>query len=219
MCSRGVGGRLGCPLGSRPWYPGNHAGSAAIADASKVGIGSFHSQVVTPVRPVVSILMSGRAFRHESTGFCKVYFNSGGGNREMINMNLTWTRCWYFCNHWDLETRTISYTEGGKEHCNAMAVNYFPRTGQVAIFELAAKRRMTYISKFHFDLPPGSEVFPPYLPVGGNGFPVVFEMVKDAADDERAHRERLLRTEESTGGNVQHGWQSLTLYRWERVAN
>lgn len=75
---------------------------------------------------------------------------------------------------------------------------------------------MAHSSKYQLDIPPGSEVFPPYLPVGGNGFPVVFEMVKDAADDERAYRERLLRTEEWTGCNEQHSWHSLTLYRWGR---
>lgn len=61
--------------------------------------------------------------------------------------------------------------------------------------------------------PPGSGLFPPYVKPGGEGSPVVYEMVRDAADDENEQR-RLLPRGGGLAAKTQHGWNGLTLYRW-----
>lgn len=61
-------------------------------------------------------------------------------------------------------------------------------------------------------VPPGSDFFPPFLPLGGGGSPVVFELVKDVADDERVSREQLC-VGAQTRAEGEHGWHGLKLYR------
>lgn len=77
-------------------------------------------------------------------------------------------------------------------------------------------------------LTPGSRIFPPFgLPTGGGGSsesssPVVLEMVKDAADDEKDTLDGLDRSDGDEGlrssaeecGKGERGWHGLTLYRF-----